>query len=317
MPMLTVPLFVTPEDVIERMQLNPDLDGMRDIVLSALVGAQIKIESLLGYTLEIKAQDCIFQLDSESFSSMQPGGVYRLELPGGFIRNDIPFAMTVGDDWKLTNLETADVGDFKTDSTRGYVLVDATGEGDESYHDSYVRIQCTTGFYPCVPNSPATVWAYNGSYVEGDWVGDGINPTLYKCIQDNVGALLSDATCWSIPTASPWDDTVTYVIGDFVSDLGVLYLCLVSNLDSKPPSPISGGNFPSPNWATMAFGAEEIPSPIYEAIMSYVGSVLDIGQTTNRSDQAEKQYKKATDHANLILRQYLRLKGFSFRPLSQ
>jgi hypothetical protein len=69
-------------------------------------------------------------------------------------------------------------------------------------------------------------------------------------------------------------------------------------------------------WQVVLILIEQVPQAVYEAIMAYVPVVFDEGQTTNRKDEAEKQYKKASDHSMQLLRNYLRLKGFSFRAFS-
>lgn len=64
---------------------------------------------------------------------------------------------------------------------------------------------------------------------------------------------------------------------------------------------------------TQTTAAEDIPSWLYEAIMSYVPVIFDSSQVTNRNQEAQAQYKKAGDHAVALLSPYMRNLGFSFR----
>jgi hydrogenase maturation factor len=60
---------------------------------------------------------------------------------------------------------------------------------------------------------------------------------------------------------------------------------------------------------------EDIPDWLGEAIMAYVGLVLDVSQTTSRQGDAMNLYKRAGDHATAILTPHLRRRGLTFRPI--
>lgn len=223
-PTLSMPLFVSPADVILRMQLSSELTGIDDVVSSGIIGAQLHIQRIISGKLERQSQDCVFFLDSEAFSGLQPGGVFRLEIPSGFIRRDTPVvvassgvATTDSEVGPFAEFTAIDAGASKVLYEQGYVLVSPL------YKDCYIRVQCDTGFEP---------------------------GTNY--------------------------DT------------------------SSPPALIP---------------MEQIPVELYEAVMSLVPVVFNSGQTTNRSAEAESQYKTLSDHAALLLQGFMRTKGFTFRPI--
>jgi hypothetical protein len=60
----------------------------------------------------------------------------------------------------------------------------------------------------------------------------------------------------------------------------------------------------------------QVPDWVTEAIVSYTPVIFDIGQTTNRSADAERQFKKAAAHSNTILAPYTRNIGFCFSPIT-
>lgn len=222
---MSTALFVTVADVVTRMQINEDLDGVSDVVKSALSGAHLHIEACLESELEKRAWDCTYYLDKDAYSGMQPGGVFRVQIPAYFIRQDTPVTITWAADWTMANAQSVDSALIKIDYEKGQILIDA-----KAYGDKYVRVQCTTGFDP-------------------DAILVAANPTADPPVQE-------------------------------------------------------------------ARGPEPIPDWLNEAILSYVGVIMDTSQTTKRSDTAEKQYKKAADHALIVLAPKLRKRGFVFRPVS-
>jgi hypothetical protein len=54
----------------------------------------------------------------------------------------------------------------------------------------------------------------------------------------------------------------------------------------------------------------QVPDWVTEAIVSYCPVIYDVGQPTNRSQEAEQQFKKAAAHSNTILAPYKRNIGF-------
>jgi hypothetical protein len=148
---LIIPSFVSVEDVANRMQLDMTLAGVEDAVTRGIQAAQLHIEGLLHGHLVAQARNDIYFLDSEAFSSMQPGGRYRLQIRSGFVRQDPPVTITFGSDWKLSDIETADPVQYEIDYARGFIHMDS-----ETYGNSYVRIGCTTGFLANVPTPAFT-----------------------------------------------------------------------------------------------------------------------------------------------------------------
>lgn len=146
MPSLSMPLFVRPADVILRMQLGSELSGLTEVLESGIIGAQLHLQRITGSKLQRRSHDCYYFLDKDAFSGIQPGGLFRLELPSGCVRLDTPVVLTA------SSVQTSQTGPFLTytamdptlvrvDYDRGYVLVDAP-----TYANCYVRVQCDTGF---------------------------------------------------------------------------------------------------------------------------------------------------------------------------
>ena len=221
-------LFVTASTVITRMQISDNLEGVQDVVKSALSGAHLYVESRLGTSLEIQQHESVYLLDKDAFSAIQPGGVFRIEVPAYFIRgNDTarPIVVSVADNWKMIGAEVVDTsrGLYKVHAEDGQLSLDA-----EFFADKYVKVSCWTGF----------------------------------------------------------DDDAVLVEAD----------------------PLNG--------VEEERGPEPLPAWLEEAILSYVGAVFDVSQTTNRSDKAKSQYDNAAKHANAVVTPHLRKKGFVFRPVA-
>jgi hypothetical protein len=282
MPQLNMPLFVTAADVIERMQLNADLDGIQDVVENAIMSAELQIEALLGGQLTRKSRTNVFYLDGEAFSSIYPNGTMRMEIPSGLIRQDTPVTVSASlcniesygvleggvfgnpfgsDDGPFGTFDTVDPTWYKVDYDKGYVLIHAM-----RYRNRYIQITCDTGFEP------------------------GTNPLPITGLPD-------------------YDDTVQYQINDLVALGGISYIALTANLGVAPSLGVGV------NWALAFQAIEQLPQPLYEAIISYVPSVFDSSQSTNRNREALDQYRKAQNIATSLLKPYLRMVGFLFRPV--
>jgi hypothetical protein len=270
----TLPLFVSPESVIERMQLTANLEGMRDVVADAIQGAISQVEGLLGCTIVRKSQDCMYYLDGDAFSGIQPNGVFKLEVPSGLIRKDTPvvvsYSGSLGNDLGISIISPdldgpfgdtilADPAYHRVNYDRGIILMDA-----RRYRDRYVRVQCDTGYEP------------------------GTNPL-------------------PITGLPVYDPATTYNQGDKVAYNTVAYEAIVQ----------STGNLPTnvTYWKPSLIPMEMIPNELYEAIVSYVPSVFDAAQATNRNQQAQPLYKIAQDRAQVLLKGYIRMEGFMFRPI--
>lgn len=217
-------LFVTVTSVVNRMQINESLEGLTDVVNSALTGAHLHVASAMGSGLDLYTQDCKYYLDADAFSGIQAGGVYRLEVPAYFIRSDRPIVLTASENWKVLNGSVLSSALFEVQYEKGQILIDPTLAG------KYLRVQCTTGF--------------------------------------DYDAVLIPAN----PTANP---------------------------------PVVEER-----------GPEAIPDWVHEAILSYVGVVMDVTQTTKRNAEAKDVYQRAAEHALVVLAPKLRKRGFCFRPVA-
>lgn len=178
---LTMPLFVTPADVILRMQLSADLTGIDEVVASGIIGAQLHVERIIDGHLGRRSQNCGFFIDSEAFSGIAPGGLYRLEVPSGLVREDAPQVVTVSNGQlfgPFAEYEAIDTSLMKFDYRRGYLYVDAATYGD--YH---VKLQCETGFEDGTRPLPITglpAWSGVVQYGVGDKVQ--FSGLAYECI---------------------------------------------------------------------------------------------------------------------------------------
>ena len=152
---VTPAIFVLPATVVNRMQINAELEGVNDVVLSALVGSQLHVETVLESRLSLQSWDCKYYLDKYAFSSMQPGGVYTLEIPSNFIRKDTAFTITVGSTWQMTDAVTIPATDYSINYERGLVYIVANTNNSmysvsngypTNYDNRYIEVQCTTGF---------------------------------------------------------------------------------------------------------------------------------------------------------------------------
>lgn len=257
---LTMPLFVSPADVILRMQLSADLTGIDDVVSSGIIGAQLHMQRIIHGELVRKSRDVRYFIDAESFSGIAPNGAYRLEIPSGFVRTDTPVVISASNQnaSPFEDQFEVDPSLMRIDYPRGYVHLDA-----QTYANCHVRIQCDTGFE------------------------DGTTPLLVD----------------GLPDYSP---TMQYAIGDVVVFNAVAYRCTSDPMIGTDPTDAT-------YWEPAYVPLESIPVEVKEAIIALVPMLFNSQQTTNRSDEAQKQYQTATDHAELLLQPYVRTKGFTFR----
>lgn len=192
---LAMPLFVDPQDVILRMQLSPDLTGVEDVVSSGIMSAQLHVERVIDGKLSRQKQDCRFFIDSQAFSGIAPGGLYRLEVPSGLIRQDVVQTVSFSNEGgPFTAHAAIDSGLMKFDYNRGYLYVDAA-----TYGDSYIRIQCDTGFEDGtrpVPVDGLPLYTPGTNYVPGDVVA--YNGKAFECIAAVTGTAPPDAAYWKV-----------------------------------------------------------------------------------------------------------------------
>jgi len=190
-----MPLFVDPQDVILRMQLSADLAGIEEVIRSGIMSAQLHVERIIDGRLARRSQNCLFYIDSLSFSGMAPGGAYRLEIPSGLVRSDTPQvvgASTSTVDGPFTTYETVGTDLMRFDYPRGYLYMDTT------YADYHVRVQCDTGYEDGtrpVPVEGIADWVDTQPYTVGEQVAyEGV---VYACTVDAVaGTLPTDTAFW-------------------------------------------------------------------------------------------------------------------------
>jgi hypothetical protein len=198
MPRPPMPLFVDPQDVILRMQLSSELTGIEDVVKSGIIAAQLHVERVIDGKLARQSQNCGFYIDAEAFSGIAPGGLYRLEVPSGLVRQDKPQIVTASDGMQqgpFSDSYTAmDTALMKFDYNRGYLYVDA-----DTYGNHHVKIQCETGFEDGTTPLPVEglpEWSATTQYAVGDKVAfEGI---AYWCVViPPLGSPPTTAAYWS------------------------------------------------------------------------------------------------------------------------
>jgi len=196
-----MPLFVNPQDVILRMQLSPDLTGIEEVVTSGIIGAQLHVERLIDSKLCRRSQNALYFVDAESFSGIAPSGLYRLEIPSGLVRQDVPQVVTVADgavNGPFATYEAIDTGLMKFDYPRGYLYVDA-----DTYGNHHVKVQCDTGFEDGTrPLSVAglPVWSASTSYAAGQTVA--YTGVAYQCkLASPAGTLPTNPSYWTMAYA--------------------------------------------------------------------------------------------------------------------
>jgi hypothetical protein len=195
---MTMPLFVDPQDVILRMQLSADLTGIEDVITSGIMSAQLHVERVIDGKLARQAQTCRYFIDAESFSGIAPGGLYRLEVPSGLVRQDEPQVVTVGTEASSgpfnQSYEAIDPGLMTFDYPRGYLYVDAG-----TYANTFVKIECTTGYEDGtrpLPITGLTPWNVGTQYAAGDIVDSG--GTAYRCLVTNIGTPPPAPAYWAL-----------------------------------------------------------------------------------------------------------------------
>jgi len=198
MARMNMPLFVDPQDVILRMQLSADLTGIIDVVSSGIMAAQLHVERVIDGKLARQSQNCGFFIDAESFSGIAPGGLYRLEVPSGLVRQDVPQVVTSS--YGAINgpfsdsYAPLDTGLMKFDYNRGYLYVDAA-----TYANHHVKLQCDTGYEDGtrpLPIAGLPSYAVGTTYQPGDVVE--YNGAAYRCIATITGTAPPVAAYWAV-----------------------------------------------------------------------------------------------------------------------
>jgi len=193
-----MPLFVDPQEVILRMQLSPDLSGIEDVIKSGIVAAQLHVERVIDGKLARQSQNCGYYIDAESFSGIAPGGLYRLEVPSGLVRQDVPQVIETSSGSTYgpfsDTYELIDSSLMKFDYNRGYLYVDA-----QTYGNHHVKLQCDTGYEDGtrpLPVEGLTDFSAATQYAVGEHVAyEGV---AYTCTAlPPVGTLPTNAAFWA------------------------------------------------------------------------------------------------------------------------
>lgn len=134
--------LVSLEEAALRLQLDLNIGEVSQVLRSSLTGARVFVEGeLLLSSLEYQEHDCLYYLDSDAFSGIQPGGMFRVDVPAYFIREDVPVVLTAGEGPLLANAETVPTSDYRVDRARGQILLAAT-----DWKDKHLKVVCATGF---------------------------------------------------------------------------------------------------------------------------------------------------------------------------
>ncbi len=154
-------LLVEVADVVTRMQIDQSLVGLAEVVQSAILAAQLQVATVLDTILSKQQVTATFYVDRDAFSGVHPGGMYRLELPTGLVRTDVPLVLTVGELFNLSDqAPPADTTTYRVDLVRGIVYLQAAarlnpftvGAGNiasaqlDYYGDQLVQVVYQSGF---------------------------------------------------------------------------------------------------------------------------------------------------------------------------
>jgi hypothetical protein len=135
-------LLVSVDEARARLQISQEIEPTSLVgnIESAVSAAQHHVQSILETTFQDGTDSCVFFLDSESFSSVRPEGVFRLFLPTGLLKAD-SVTMLTGDKWN-TCVTPVDPVNYEVDYEKGLVRV------DESLMDAYVKVAYAYGVTP-------------------------------------------------------------------------------------------------------------------------------------------------------------------------
>ncbi|QIN95172.1 hypothetical protein DLP3_009 [Stenotrophomonas phage vB_SmaS_DLP_3] len=134
--------IVTEQDVRARMALSNDLIGVTATIESALTAAHLRIQTEYDSRLAYGEGEDTFFLDPIFHNGVRPGGMYRLQLKNGLVRQApvvIESAFSVASGWVNPSAPIADTV-VRLDAQRGIVYV------PEAYGGRYVRVNYEYGF---------------------------------------------------------------------------------------------------------------------------------------------------------------------------
>jgi len=146
-------LYLDVQTVADRLGLDTGLDGVQTRIESAILGAQKAVESVLDSKFVKQSWTATYFLDSTAYSSIQPNGLYRLELPSGFVRASPALVIYYAGDWNMsTQILLTDTTLYSLDLQRGVLSLDST-----AFKDLYVKVTGESGFTVGTPNTDPAV----------------------------------------------------------------------------------------------------------------------------------------------------------------
>jgi hypothetical protein len=152
--------------VKSRMSINDDIDGIDDVLESALGASQLRVQADLESVFDLTYQTDLFYLDSSMFNGIQPNGLFNLKLSTGLVRDDdpnFPLVIEFAPVWNYFTQYPQYVNpvlatDYKVDMSRGVVQVSAGGNranrwlgetqpgSSAGYKNQYVQVSYQSGF---------------------------------------------------------------------------------------------------------------------------------------------------------------------------
>lgn len=134
-------LLVTTESVKKRMVMAPELLGVDPALESAIIAAQLRIESELDTSLSHRENEDTFYINPELFGGVVPAGnVWRLYLKNGQIDESVPVVISVSRK-RLGPYTEIDPALIDVDADRGIAYVD-----NGLTNHKFVKIKYTSGY---------------------------------------------------------------------------------------------------------------------------------------------------------------------------
>lgn len=133
--------FVTNDKLRARLGISIELDGLTDLMDSAIMSAQLRLEGFLDTPLQKSTRKDVFYLDPSLHCGVIPNGVFRLRLSQAFVDPDsivVKAGSSVSE--QETVVPTTDL--FLTDNylMRGYLSLAAAWEGQ------YISVDYSAGY---------------------------------------------------------------------------------------------------------------------------------------------------------------------------
>jgi hypothetical protein len=236
-------LLVNYEDVYTRMQLETQLAGLAADINSAIIGAQLHLQTVLESNFDLHTYNALFLIDDEAFSGVRPNNMFRLELPTGLISKATPPVVTYGSAFDLSDQAALPPAQIRVDYDRGYIELQApldcsistnrlaylsAGLGTTAQivdvSDCYIQVLFTAGFAGEVldeTEDPPTI--VTPADPIPDWLYEGIlsyTPVIFNISQTTNR---SDAAGKVYATAG---DSAMAVIAPYLRKKGLAYRCV-------------------------------------------------------------------------------------------